>query len=218
MREVSFMLHTKKGRALFALALSGVYLLLFILHYAISLLAESDLVVEISSYIVFLLMSALSALCACIFYRERGGGYGAYLWFLLFFSTRLFYQIPYYYIDYVSNYHSSGDALLLGTLMGLIDLITWYSVFVVLSFFLRRLHAGEEVGQAILCLAMPVYEFILLIVEVVLYFIKLGGMLYTDDIAYFIFGFIYPALMFAASYFGGIQILKLLNIKKTQGE
>ena len=208
------MLQTKKGRALFALALSGAYLLLFILHYEISLLAESDLVVEISSYIVFLFVSAISAFCACIFHRERERGYGAYLWFLLFLSARLCYQIPYHYIGYVSEYYSSADAIFLGALMGLIDLAVWYAVFVVLSFFLKLMRAREDVGYAILCLAMPIYEFVLLIIEVVLYFIKFGGMFYTDDIAYFIFGFVYPALMFATSYFGGGYLLKILNIQK----
>ena len=212
------MLQTKKGRALFALALSGAYLLLFILHYEISLLAESDLLVEISSYIVFLFVSAISALCACIFYRERERGYGAYVWFLFFLSARLCYQIPYHYIGYVSEYYSSADAIFLGALMGLIDLVTWYAVFIILSFFLKLLRSREEVGHAILCLAMPVYEFILLIIEVVLYFINFSGMFYTDDIAYFIFGFIYPALMFATSYFAGTYLLKILNVQRTKGE
>ncbi len=212
------MLHTKKGRWLFALALSVLYLLLFFLHYEISLHMESDLAVEIVSYIIFLLIAGLSSLCACVFFQDRDRGGVRYLWFLLFLSTRLFYQIPYYYIDYITAQYSSMDAIILGALMGLFELVAWYIVFALLSRILSCFKIKQETGVMWLCLVMPIYEFVLLMVEVVLYFASYGAMIYTDDIFYFIFGFLYPALLFAVSFFSSIYLLKLLNIQKIKGE
>ena len=205
------MLHTKKGRVLLPLSLGIVYFLLFFIHYEFSAFIESDLWVEIISYAVFLLVSACSAFSAYVFYCERAQR-RSHLYFLLTLSMRLFYQIPYYYIYYVTDYYTSGEALLLGALMGLVDLVAWYAVFVLVALVLTRLGVSREGALTWLCIPMPLYELFLLVCEIVLYLIDYRGLIFTDDLPYFIFGFVYVALLFASAYFcGGLLIKKLLG-------
>lgn len=211
------MLHTKKGRVIFTLSLGAVYFLLFLLHFEISSLVKSDLAVEIVSYIVFLMVCASSGISACLFSYQRGEQ-GSHARFLLTLSMRLFYQIPYYYIYYVSDFYTSAEAILLGMLMGCIDLALWYGGFVLVAWILARLRARFESCCLWLSLMMPAYEFLLVIIELVGYFLTYRGVIFTDDIPYFVFGFLYPALMFAVTYFGGLLFKKILFCENQKGE
>ena len=96
------MLLNRKKRLLCLGLLTGAYLLLFVLHYEISLFVESDIAVEMVSYFVYLAVATLTAAAAVIFmglYREMGAR--AHLWLLYLTLARLAYQIPYYYIYYI---------------------------------------------------------------------------------------------------------------------
>ena len=212
------MLHTKKGKALFTITLGAVYLILFFAHYLFSVSDVKDFVVELVSNIVYLLLSALTMLCVYLFHCNKEEGRGAYVDLLLFFAMRLFYQIPYYIIYYITDAYTTMDAILLGTLMGLVDMICLYAIFVILSFILSRFGALGERGALFIALSLPLYEFILLIIEIVLYLKQYGGMIFTEDITYFVFGFLSPALMFAAAYFSMLFLPKLINKPFSKGE
>ena len=212
------MLQTKKERALFSLVIGAGYLVLFLFHYIFSTLDTPDAAVEIVSYIIYLLICALSAISAYVFHRMKEEGGFAYLHFLLFLSMRLFYQIPYYCVYYISDAYTTVDAIILGVLMGLVDLICWYAVFAAVSFFLTRFGAHGERGALGIALCFPLYEFILLLVEVVLYMTQNSGLIFTEDILYFVFGFIYPALILTASYVPMLFVPKLLKPTSTKGD
>ena len=212
------MLHTKKEKALFTLALAGGYTVLFLLHYLFSVLNTSDFLIEIVSYIVYILVSALLAFTACLFHQSKESGPRSYAQFLLLLSTRLFYQIPYYLIYYLSSGYTIGEAALLGCCMGLLDLVIWYVVFVIFSFLLSRFGWKGEKGAVWLCLCAPAYEFVLVIIELILYVKQYNGMIFTDDIPYFVFGFLYPALMFATAYLTTLFLPKVFKSTSQKGE
>lgn len=212
------MLQTRKNRLLSLAILAGAYFLLFLLHYEISLFVESDLAVEIVSYFVYLLVASATAIGAVLFmglYREMGAR--AHLWLLYFTLTRLAYQIPYYYIYYITEYYTSGEALLYGALISLFELAIYYGVYAIVALLVRRLAKGDVAVASLLplSLVLVVYELITLIYEFVLYLISYHAKIFLEDAPYFIFGFIYCALILVCSYFLGALLLSKLFPKNS---
>ena len=212
------MLHTKRGTGLTALVLGALYLILFLIHYFISVSEIDDLGVEITSYIIYLIVCALTAASAYVFHVKKAEGRGAYLDFLLLLAMRFFYQMPYYTVYYIADAYTTLDATVLGLLMGLWDIVLCYGVFALLSLLLDRLGASGEGGALWCSLLFPLYEFLLLVIEIVLYLLQNRGTIFTSDIAYFVFGFIYPALMFGASYALTLPLAKLFTTPSQKGE
>jgi hypothetical protein len=207
------MLQTRNNRLCSLAIFAGVYFLLFLLHYEISLFIESDLAVEIVSYFVYLLVASATAVGAVLFmglYREMGAG--AHLWLLYFTLTRLAYQIPYYYIYYITEYYTSAEALLYGAIMSLFELAIYYGVYALVAFIVRRVAKGDMAEASVfpLSLVLVAYELLTLIYEFVLYLISYRGEIFLEDAPYFIFGFIYCALILCCSYFGGTLLLSRL--------
>ena len=212
------MLGTKKGNALFTATLGALYLVLFFIHYLFSVSGAEDITVEIVSYLIYLILTAGTAFCAYLFHCKKEEGPLAYLTLLLLFSMRLFYQIPYYFVYYITDAYSVFESIVLGVMMGIVDLICHYGAFVFLSFLLSRFGATGEKGAPWLALCLPLYEFILLLVEVVLYIKQYSGVIFTEDIAYFVFGFLSPALMFTAAFALMLVLRKFLKTPFEKGE
>ena len=214
------MLLNRKKRLLCLGLLTGAYLLLFVLHYEISLFVESDIAVEMVSYFVYLAVATLTAAAAVIFmglYREMGAR--AHLWLLYLTLARLAYQIPYYYIYYITEYYTSAEALLFGTLFSLLELSIYYGVYALVALLVRRFGKKDAAEGCVLpfSLVLVAYELITLVYEFILYMSSYGGRMFPEDVPYFIFGFIYCALILVCSYLAGtLLITKAFSISNSQ--
>ena len=213
------MLLNRKNRLYSLLIFLGAYFLLFLLHYEISLFVENDAAVEIVSYIVYLLVATLTCAGAVIFvglYREMGAR--AHLWLLYFTLTRLAYQIPYYYIYYITSHYTTEEALLFGTLVALLELGIYYGVYALVGLLVRRFCKKDVADAAVLPLSLVLvaYEFITLIYEFVLYLISYQGRIFPEDAPYFIFGFVFCALILVCSHLAGsLLVMKAFSKDST---